>query len=179
MTRALLLAAAIVVGALIAGRAPATPSVAAPAASCAPGRRCLPDVAWRDTNGVSHPRAALAGKVVVVNFWATWCHPCEQELPDLARIAIRYGDRVAVLGVLMDSPPPDPGALLNFLSDHEVSFPVIPATPELLRAFHEPANYPTTFVFDRDGVQRVWKIRPVTEAELARAIDALLEPRRS
>lgn len=144
------------------------------AAACSSGNRCLPDVTWLDTAGIKHTRAELAGKIVVVNFWATWCHPCEREIPDLARVATRYGKQVVILGVLMDDPRPDETTLLNFMSDHDMTYPVIPVTPELQLAFRYPANYPTTYVFDGHGNQRAWKIRPMSEAELAGVIDGVL-----
>lgn len=142
-------------------------------AACASGKRCLPDVSWLDTRGLTHTRAALAGKIVVVNFWATWCKPCAREIPDFARIATRYGDQVVVLGVMMDRPGPDAGELLNFMSDHDMTYPVIPVTQEIERAFQYPSNYPTTYVFDRHGNERAWKIRPMSEAELSGVIEGI------
>ena len=143
-------------------------------AACAGGGRCLPDVPWIDASGITHPRAELAGKIVVVNFWATWCHPCEQEIPDFVEVAARYRDQVVILGVMMDRPRPDPAALLNFLSDHDMAYPVIPVTDDIERAFHYPEHYPTTYVFDRDGHERTWKVHPMSGSELSEAIDQIL-----
>jgi thiol-disulfide isomerase/thioredoxin len=150
-------------------------------AVCGVGSRCLPDLVWMDTDGAAHTKADLLGKVVVVNFWATWCHPCEREIPDFSRIATRYRKQVVVLGVMMDDPEPDRGTMLNFASDHEIAYPVIPVTEAIQLAFHHPRNYPTTYVFDRRGYQRAWKIRPMSEAELSAVIEEILSeaPRRS
>lgn len=144
------------------------------AAKCSSGSRCLPDVRWLDTDGITHTKADLAGKVVVVNFWATWCHPCEREIPEFSKVASRYGEQLMILGVMMDSARPDDSTLLNFMSDHDMTYPVIPVTPSIQLAFQYPSNYPTTYVFDRKGNQRAWKIRPMSESELSSVIEKIL-----
>jgi len=89
---------------------------------------------------------------VLVNFWATWCRPCEKEIPDLSRMYEKYKARgVAFLGVLVDNP--DSQQLLNFQSDHDMAYPVVRANPELMTAYGSPDAYPTTFVYDRSGKQ--------------------------
>jgi thiol-disulfide isomerase/thioredoxin len=140
-------------------------------AACPKGEACLPDVAWVDTHGIDQ-KQKLAGKVVVVNFWATWCHPCETEIPDFARVATRYGQQVVILGVMVDRPDPD--KLLNFMSDHDMSYPVIPATPEIQLAFQYPNKYPTTYIFDGKGNQRTWKVGQMSESELSGIVEKIL-----
>lgn len=141
-------------------------------AACTKGDSCLPDVQWVDTTGRIYTKEQLAGKVVVVNFWATWCHPCEGEIPGFVKVADKYRDKVVILGVMIDSP--DEQRLLNFMSDHEMSYPVVRKTSEIMLAFAYPDKYPTTYVFDGQGNQRTWKIGPMSEAELSRIIDQLL-----
>src|SRR5690242_17125851 len=59
-------------------------------AECSHGQDCLPSVSYTDTAGVKYSHESLAGKVVVVNFWATWCRPCQAEIPALSKIYDKY-----------------------------------------------------------------------------------------
>lgn len=111
---------------------------------------CLPDVKYVDTVGQTYSAESLLGKVVVVNFWATWCGPCQQEIPDLSKLYDKYKARdVVVLGILTDDP--NDAALLNFQSDYDMTYPVVRANSDVLAAFNHPQALPTTFVFDKTG----------------------------
>ena len=146
------------------------------AAACTKGQNCLPDVNLIDTTGVAHTPAALAGKVVVVNFWATWCKPCLKEIPDLSRVFERYKDRgVVILGVLTNDNP-DNGSLLNFQSDNEMTFPVIRANSDIMASYDFPSNLPTTFVFDRGGKQIESHVGALRADALAAMIEPLIAP---
>lgn len=139
-------------------------------AECTKGQRdCLPDVSYTDTTGVTYTRDELARKVVLVNFWATWCAPCRQEIPALSKIYDKYKSKgVVFLGVLTDTP--DSQQLLNFQSDNDMAYPVVRANRELMASYDEPQNLPTTFVFDRGGKQVFSHIGLLREGEL----DALI-----
>lgn len=143
----------------------------ASAAVCTSGKDCLPEVNYVDTNGRSYTKLELAHKVVVVNFWATWCHPCQKEIPDLSKSYDKYKDRdVVFLGVMTDNP--DNAALLNFQSDYNMTYPVVRANSDILVSYNYPDALPTTFVFDRGGKQVFKKTGGVSEAKL----DSVLEP---
>ena len=123
------------------------------ASACTRGHReCLPDVNYIDTAGTAYTAPSLAGKVVVVNFWATWCKPCLKEIPDLSKIYEKYKSKgLVIIGVMTDDP--DHNTLLNFQSDNEMAYPVVRANSDILVSFGYPGSLPTTFIYDRNGKQ--------------------------
>lgn len=121
------------------------------AAACTKGDDCLPVLSYVDTTGKAWTHESLKGKVVVVNFWATWCGPCKKEIPDLSKLYRKYKDQgVVMLGVLSNDNPTD-SDLLNFQSDYDMEFPVVRQSSDILLSFQYPQALPTTFVFDRHG----------------------------
>jgi thiol-disulfide isomerase/thioredoxin len=95
----------------------------------------------------------MQGKVVPVNFWATWCPPCIAEMPGMQDLFEAYGDRVEFLFVARD----DPERVEGFISKNQYSFPVffeITSPPDVLSS----NSLPTTYVIDASGVIRVEKV---------------------
>ncbi len=92
---------------------------------------------------------ALHGKVVVLNFWATWCPPCVDETPSLERM---YTDLkplgVTVLGVSVDD---DASAYQKFLVDHGITFPTYRDANKKIPISYGTAMYPETYIISRDG----------------------------
>jgi thiol-disulfide isomerase/thioredoxin len=104
-----------------------------------------------DTVGTAYTPQSLAGKVVIVNFWATWCKPCLKEIPDLSRVYEQYKDRgLVILGVLTKDDP-DNQQLLNFQSDNMMSYPVVRYNSDILFSYGDPPVLPMTFIYDRRG----------------------------
>ena len=135
-------------------------------AECTRGQpNCLPEVNYTDTAGVSYKRDQLAGKVVLVNFWATWCHPCQSEIPALSKAYDKYKSKgVVFLGVMMDNV--DSQQLLNFQSDYEMTYPVVRSNSDLMVSYNYPDALPTTFVYDRSGKQVLSHVGPLRESDL-------------
>lgn len=144
------------------------------AAACVKGQRdCLPDVNYTDVSGKAYTLADLTGKVVVVNFWATWCHPCQSEIPDLSKAYAKFKDKgLVMLGVMTDTP--DSNQLLNFQSDYEMTYPIIRANSDILVSYSYPESLPTTFIFDRGGKQVYSHVGPLHEAKLAELLEPLI-----
>jgi len=73
------------------------------AAACTKGENCLPDLTFTDVNGTKYTRASLVGKVVVVNFWATWCAPCREEMPEFIKAQQQHGAQgLQFVGIAVD-----------------------------------------------------------------------------
>jgi thiol-disulfide isomerase/thioredoxin len=144
------------------------------AAACTKGQRdCLPDVNYVDTSGKAYTPAELAGKVVVVNFWATWCKPCQKEIPDLSKAYDKYkAQGLVMLGVMSDQP--DNNQLLNFQSDFEMTYPVVRSNSDILVSYSYPDALPTTFIFDRGGKQVFSHVGPLRQEKLEQVLAPLL-----
>ena len=86
---------------------------------------------------------------MLVNFWATWCGPCREEIPFLVRLAERYPDHLTVIGVSEDQGSPD--TVAAFAGQYGVNYPIVMSTPEIKRAFPGVFALPTSFVVDPEG----------------------------
>ncbi|WP_428268406.1 redoxin domain-containing protein [Haliangium sp.] len=136
---------------------------------------CLPTLAYVDTDGREWSADELAGKVVMVNFWASWCGPCKTEIPALSATQTRYADRgFVILGVMMDAAEVSPEQLTSFAKSHDLHYPIVPVDNEIWTAFDGPDALPTTFIYDRAGKLRVHHRGPLSEADLEQALETLL-----
>jgi thiol-disulfide isomerase/thioredoxin len=100
-------------------------------------------------DGRSFSSADWRGKVVLVNFWATWCPPCRAEIPDLIVLQEKYRDQLVILGISEDEGSVD--GVRRFVAEHKINYPIVMSTPELRKLFPPVMALPTTFVLDRDG----------------------------
>jgi thiol-disulfide isomerase/thioredoxin len=100
-------------------------------------------------DGRSISSADWRGKVVLVNFWATWCPPCRAEIPDLIVLQEKYRDHLVIVGISEDEGSVD--AVKRFVAEHKINYPIVMSTPQLRRIFPAVMALPTTLVLDRDG----------------------------
>jgi len=127
---------------------PAAPSAPVVAKAAATGD--LPQVTKLD--GAALDAAALSGKVVVVNFWATWCVPCIGEIPGFNQLSREYGSKgVVVLGVAMDEEGLE--RVQPFLKKHRMDYTVALGSPAISTQYNLGDQLPVTVVFDRSGKQ--------------------------
>jgi len=94
---------------------------------------------------------ALKGKIVIVDFWASWCLPCAKSFPVLDELQKKYGDKLVVLAVNVDEKKAN---MEKFLQKHAVGFAVVRDAEQKLVAVVEPATMPTSFILDGAGKVR-------------------------
>lgn len=114
----------------------------------------LPDFSVKDFNGHEISSADLRGKVVLIDFWATWCEPCKKEMPGYQELLGRYGSRgFAVIGfkcdMMMDTEDP-----VLFARKSGVRYPLAVAAENLRQKFGGIQGIPTTLLYDRQGLLR-------------------------
>jgi thiol-disulfide isomerase/thioredoxin len=112
-------------------------------------RVAVPAFTAPDLDGRMVSTAALRGKVVLVNFWATWCPPCREEIPDLIALQAKYKDSLQIIGVAQDSGSPED--VRKFAVAHGMNYPSVLSSPEIEKLFPGVYALPTTFILDRDG----------------------------
>ncbi len=107
-----------------------------------------------------------AGKVVLVNFWATWCPPCREEIPELLELKKEYKDRLEIVGISEDDDPP--ASVLKFARRMGMTYPIVMATPELVDSYGGVPALPTSFLIDTQGrvVQKHSGLYPIDAYEL-------------
>lgn len=111
--------------------------------------RAIPALALQDLEGGALSSESWKGKVVLVNFWATWCPPCRAEIPDLVALQEKYRDTLVVVGVSEDEGSVD--AVRQFAAEHRINYPIVMSTPELRKLFTGVYALPTTFLLDPEG----------------------------
>lgn len=114
----------------------------------------MPDFSVRDLRGRRISSSDLRGKVVLIDFWATWCQPCKKEMPGYQKLLDRYGPRgFAVIGLKLDimADTEKPRAFARRLGIH---YPLAIATDDLKKKFGGIEGLPTTLLYDRQGILR-------------------------
>jgi thiol-disulfide isomerase/thioredoxin len=114
----------------------------------------LPDFSLKDLQGREISSADLRGKVVLIDFWATWCQPCKKEMPGYQKLEDRYGSRgFAVVGFKFDTMMDMEDPIL-FAKKIRVRYPLAVAADDLKQKFGSIEGLPTTMLYDRQGILR-------------------------
>jgi len=165
----LLAIAAGVMGFLLARGMPSTVPAKATAMVAAPPQvigRAAPALVLRDLNGHGIDLSALAGRSVVLNFWASWCGPCIEEMPLLDAIHRDAGAGPFVIGVALD----EESAVRRFLALHPVRYPIgigVNGVPDTSVAFGNDRDVlPYSVLIDADGVIRKTRFGSFTASDL-------------
>lgn len=127
-------------------------------------------------NGDSVSLASLRGKVVLFNIWATWCHPCRDEIPELRALHAKYKDRgLELVGVSVDADGTD-DAIKGFMEEFRMTYPVWRDPDERVSTKFLAIGVPATYLIDREGILRWRKTGPIApnDSTLAAAIERAL-----
>jgi thiol-disulfide isomerase/thioredoxin len=127
----------------------------------------VPAIDVKDVAGNPVSSAAYKGKVVIINFWATWCGPCRAEIPDLIALQDKYRGKLQVLGISVDGPGME-DEVRAFTQEFKFNYPVMMADTALQRRFGGIAGIPASFIIDTNGgmVQRHVGLIPRELAEI-------------
>ena len=128
--------------------------------------KVAPDFALHDLQGHLVRLEEFRGKVVLVNFWATWCAPCRVEMPWLVELYARYRTQgLEILGVSVDDDQPD--RVRRFVQDRQVKYRIVLEDDAVVDAYGGLRFLPQTFFIGRDGriLERTYGIRTKEELE--------------
>ncbi len=110
----------------------------------------IPEILLKDLSGRKVSLSSYRGKVLLVDFWATWCAPCEESIPHLMKLQERYRDQgMTVLGIALDVG----GAkvVAPYVEERKMNYPILLGDERTARAFGGIPGVPTSFVIDRSG----------------------------
>lgn len=154
------------------------------ASGCAPRESRVPPLAgpeapaWEadDLAGIRHSLAGLRGKVVLIDFWATWCAPCRQEIPEYIAWQTRYASEgLVIIGMSLDTLPAE--AVRDFAQKAGINYPIVLADADMAEAY-AVEMLPTTVLIDREGRIRHRKVGAMKDPEAYAAnVRALLAER--
>jgi peroxiredoxin len=130
--------------------------------------------AWKlqTTDGREVSSGEFAGKVVLLNFWATWCPPCVAEIPGFITLQKKYQGDLAVVGISVDQGGVE--LVKKFIDAKQINYPVLMTDDTVVAAFGGFDAIPVTFLIDRQGRIRHKQIGQWQEAEVEAALQPLL-----
>ena len=143
----------------------ATPAPAPVAGAPAPG------FTLNDLSGQPVKLSALKGRVVLINFWATWCGPCQLEMPTIQRAYDTYKGRgLTVLAVNLNEQAP---AVQTYIGNLKLNFPVLLDPGDSISTLYRVRGYPTSFFVDRNGTVAAEQVGMMSEGQLAQYLSKL------
>ncbi|OYY94777.1 MAG: thioredoxin [Hydrogenophilales bacterium 28-61-23] len=121
-----------------------------------------------DSNGKTHSLSKYKGKWVLVNFWATWCPPCLEEIPDLVALHESKKNNLVVLGVAMDYR--DPKEVLQYTEQMMVTYPIVLGDMKMAAQVGTISGLPTTYLYNPQGKIVAYNVGALTREAVERYI---------
>ncbi|MCX8057016.1 MAG: TlpA family protein disulfide reductase [Ignavibacteria bacterium] len=132
------------------------------------------DFTLKSIDGKSYKLSDFRNKVVVIDFWATWCAPCRKGIPDLIDIQKNYGKDVQVIGITVDENPME--VVPPFVKEFKINYLILIGTDEVYKNYGGINAIPTTFIIDKNGKIVNKHIGLVTKEVLINDIQKALQP---
>lgn len=110
-----------------------------------------PDFELTALDGSAFKLSELRGKKVILNFWATWCPPCQAEMPEMQKFHEQYGKEVEIVGVNLTDSESDPEKVQEYINNKGVTFTIPLDQDGDISSLYRVKQIPTSFVLDQDG----------------------------
>ncbi len=115
-----------------------------------------------DTDGKTHTLSGYKGKWVLVNYWATWCPPCLEEIPDLIAMHGNKKNNIVVIGIALDYRTAK--QVTDFAEGLLVNYPIVLGSPQVVNQIGPVQGLPTTYLFNPDGKMVAQQVGAITRA---------------
>jgi thiol-disulfide isomerase/thioredoxin len=150
-----------------------TGSPGEPEDASAEGKPARLDFKLKDMNGVDVRLDSFKGKVILINFWATWCGPCKAEIPSLVELQEEYANDLVVLGFSVDDPAEK---MKPYAEEYKVNYPLLVGNgrEDVQNAFGPLLGIPVSVIIGRDGIIAKKHTGIATKEQFEREIKALL-----
>jgi cytochrome c biogenesis protein CcmG/thiol:disulfide interchange protein DsbE len=137
--------------------------------------RLAPDFTLPQLDGQDLRLSSYRGKIVLLDFWATWCDPCREETPHLVELQQKYGDRgLQIIGVSMDD---SPEPVRPFYQQFHMNYPVVMGTAKTGELYGGVLGLPIAFLIGRDGIIYAKHVGATDAAAFEKDIESLLQAR--
>ncbi len=123
----------------------------------------------KDTQGKTHKLSDYNGKWVLINFWATWCPPCLDEIPDFIKLQETRKDLI-VIGIALDYQ--NPAQVTEFANNMFVNYPIVLGSPKIAAQIGPVPGLPTTYLYNPQGKQATFNVGPVTRESVEEYINS-------
>lgn len=153
------------------------------------GNVTLPNIELVDQNGKKHNLEDYKGKVIMINFWVSWCSDCKAEMPEIVKLYKEYGENkkdLVILGVVSPVSKEYPNnkdridkkELLKYIANNKYTFPSLFDETGKTYSEYEIDEYPSTFIIDRNGHLKVFVKGAISKEELKQNIESVLNPKK-
>jgi len=145
---------------------------ASTSASCQAEGPANLNLTLKDMHDAEYKLSSLKGKVVLVNFWASWCAPCLAEIPEFIKVREAYSDKgFEILGISTDDTPEQ---LRDFASKYKTNYPLVQVSADVEEAYGPVFGLPTSILVARDGSVCKRHFGPLSKEQLEKELKSLL-----